>query len=110
MYQQALAEFTEFILKDSSNSNYYFILDEHTAISTEHEPNKGCEICKKVAAQNGKDIRCKMVKSKETKSLQTHDFVVGAIGSAFNRSDTRFVSSLKKVKYKEGDAYSIRKP
>ncbi len=109
MYQQALAEFTEFILQDSGNSNNYFVLDEHTAISTESEPDKGCDICRKVAAQNGKDIGCKMVKSKETKSLQTHDFVVGSIGSVFNKSNGTYLARLKKPKYKEGSAYCTKK-
>lgn len=109
MYQQALAEFTEFILQDSGDSNYYIILDEHTAISTESEPDRGCNICRKVAAQNGKDIECKMVKSKETRSLQTHDFVVGAIGTAFNHSNEEYVHRLKKPKYKEGSAYYTKK-
>lgn len=109
MYQQALAEFTDFILQDSGDSNYYFILDEHTAISTESEPDKGCEICRKVAAQNSKYIECKMVKSKDTMSLQAHDFVVGAIGTAFNHSDDQYLHRLKKAKYKEGSAYCTKK-
>lgn len=109
MYQQALSEFIDFIIKDLEDCNYYFILDEHTAISTESEPNKGCEICETVAAKYGINVECKMLKSKDTKSLQTHDFIVGSIGSAFNRLDNRYICKLKKVKYKEGEAYYIKK-
>lgn len=109
MYQQALAEFVDFILNDCNASNYYFILDEHTAISTESEPNKGCKICEAVAARNDKYVECKMLKSKDTKSLQTHDFIVGVIGSAYNRSEYRYITKLKNIRYKEGDAYCIMK-
>lgn len=105
MYQQALAEFIDFILKNCGEITYYIILDEHTAISTESEPNKGCEICEMVAARNGKYVECKMLKSKDTKSLQTHDFIVGSIGSAFNKSNRDYINRLKNIRYKDGDAY-----
>lgn len=110
MYQQALAEFTKYILQNSGDSNYYFVLDEHTAISTENEPDKGCKICERVAVQNGKFVECNMVKSKETKSLQAHDFIVGAIGHAFNKSNSEYINKLKKISYKEGMAYCTNKP
>ena len=108
MYRKALSEFAEFILEDSDDKQYYFLLDEHTAISPEKDPDLGCRICRRAASKKKKTIGCQIVSSKDTKSLQTHDFVVGAIGSAYNKNDDRYVKKLKKIKYKEGEAYAAK--
>ena len=107
LYHLALKEFIEQILDVSENRNYYFLLDKHSAISTDENPNLGCEICKEIATKKGKNIECKIVDSKNTKPIQAHDFVVGAIGSAYNKSDFKYVKKLKKAEYRYGDGYYI---
>ena len=107
IYHLALKEFTEHIVDVSRDGNYYFLLDYHNALSTKEKPNLGCEICEKAASQKGVNITCKIVDSKSTKIMQTHDFVVGAIGSAYNKSDPRYIKKLKKAEYVYGEGYYI---
>ena len=107
LYHLAIKEFTERILDVPEDRNYYFLLDKHSAISTDENPNLGCEICKEIATKKGKNIGCKIVDSKNTKPIQAHDFVVGAIGSAYNKSDSKYVKKLKKVSYTEGEGYYV---
>ncbi|MGN0137068.1 MAG: hypothetical protein ACI381_00435, partial [Candidatus Methanomethylophilaceae archaeon] len=47
----------------------------------------------------GRSVKAEVVESSDSQELQTHDFIVGAIGKFYNRHDDSYIGLLKCSKY-----------
>ena len=95
IYRNALKDLSDLVMANETATRVEVEIDENTLI----EPRDAEDLFIHNRHSDGRDISAEVVDSYDNYAMQTHDFIAGAIGRAYNRFDDTYSEKITCPKF-----------